>query len=109
MKRAILFLALGVPTSLAAQSGTTTVISSYVAADGGVSGGPLLVGVNMTREQGWTGIRVGAAVDAGSTFGSAGEDSSGRIGVLSADVDAMLNLARLVPDGSVAPYVLAGI
>jgi cell wall-associated NlpC family hydrolase len=106
MKRAILFLALGVPTSLAAQSATTTVVSSYVAADAGVAGGPLMVGLNVTRERGWTGVRVGAAVDAGSTFGSSG---AGRLGVFSSDVDAMVNLGGLVKDGSFAPYLLAGV
>ena len=107
MKRALLFLALGVPSSLAAQSATTTVVSSYLAADAGVAGGPLLVGVNVTREQGWTGVRVGAAVDAGSTFASG--DRSSRVGVLSTDVDAMLNLERLFGNGSMAPYLLAGV
>ena len=109
MKRAILFLALGVPASAAAQSATTTVVSSYIAADAGIASGPLLMGVNVTREQGWTGMRVGAAVDAGSTFGASNEGSTGRVGVLSADVDAMLNLAKLVEGGSVAPYLLAGV
>lgn len=109
MKRAILFLALGVPTSLAAQSATTTVVSSYVAADAGVSSGALLMGVNVTREQGWTGMRVGAAVDAGSTFGASSGGSAGRVGVLSADVDAMLNLGKLLEGGAVAPYLLGGV
>jgi cell wall-associated NlpC family hydrolase len=107
MKRAILLLALGVPTSLAAQSGTTTVVSTYLASDAGVSGGPLLVGLNVTREQGWTGMRVGAAVDAGSTIGGGGSGSG--VGVLSADVDAMLHLDRLFTGAPVAPYLLAGV
>ena len=108
MKRALLFLALGVPTSLAAQTGTSTVVSTYVAADAAVAGNPLMLGASYARERGWTGVRVGAAVDAGSAFGSA-EAGADRTGVVAGDVDAMLNLEKLFPGASVSPYLFAGV
>ena len=108
MKRALLFLALGVPTSLSAQAGTATVLSTYVSADAGVAGSPLMLGATYSRERGWTGLRVGAAVDAGSAFGSA-EGGAERTGVLAGDLDAILNLEKLVEGASVSPYLFAGI
>lgn len=105
MKRAILLLALGVPTSLAAQN---TVVSTYVAADDGVSGGPLLVGLNVVREKGWVAMRTGLAVDAGSTlFGSS--KGPGTVSVISGDVDAMLYVGSPRMDRVAIPYVFGGV
>ena len=108
MKRAILFLALGVPSSLAAQAANTTV-SSYIAADDGVRGGPMLVGVNVAREAGWTAARLGMAVDAGSTLFASPDGAIGRVGVASVDLDGMVFVGRPSSDGPVIPYALAGV
>ena len=108
MKRALLVLALGAPTSLAAQSANTTV-STYLAADGGISGAPFLVGATLTRESGWMAMRVGAAVDAGSTLFGSSDPGSGRTGVLATDVDAILYFGSpSAPPSSVLPYAFVG-
>lgn len=108
MKRALVVLALGVPTSLAAQS-TPTTVSTYLAADAGISGAPFLVGATLTRESGWMAMRVGAAVDAGSTLLASPDPGSGRTGVLAADLDAMLYFGSpAAPPSSVLPYAFVG-
>ena len=109
MKRAIpLFLALGVSPPLAAQTGTTNVLSTYVAADAGVSGSPFMLGASYARERGWTGIRVGGAVDVGSAFGSS-EPATERVGVVAGDLDAVLTMERLFTNSNLSPYLFVGV
>lgn len=108
MKRAFLLLALGVPTSLAGQSAITTV-SSYVSADDGISSAPTLLGLNVARQRGWMAVRMGASIDAGSTFSSSSAAGSTRMKVLTGDLDAMIYLGSPSSTSAVVPYVLAGI
>lgn len=109
MKKLIIAVALAVPAPLAAQTGTT--LTPFVATDGSVSGSPVLLGANYTREYGWLALRLGGSVDAGSTpLGSKPDDGTTRLGVFGADLDALLYAGSPAsPNATVIPYVLAGV
>ena len=63
-KKLLLAAALALPLPLSAQSGST--LAPYVATDGSVSGNPLLLGATYSREFGWTALRLGGGIDAGT-------------------------------------------
>jgi cell wall-associated NlpC family hydrolase len=103
----LLPLVLGTASVLESQS---TTLSSYVAADGAVSGVPVLLGLTVGRESSYLGIRWSTGVDATSTFaGSDGTSADGLSGLFTSEVDA-----RLFPLGSrnrldLNPYGFAGV
>lgn len=109
MKRRLFvpLLLLGAAPALQAQ---TTTFSSYVAADGGVSGVPVLVGITVGRESSHLGMRLSTGVDAISTFG--GSDPAApdaRSVLLTSELDALL-----FPFGSSSrfpfnPYAFGGV
>src|SRR5688572_13174305 len=105
MKRILVFLLL-VPAPLWGQA--RTVLSGYVAADGGIEGDPLLAGITAARESGPLAARLslGFDVSAPAEAGPTGVRPPGGLG--SADVDGMLYLGN--PRGSwpLIPYALAG-
>ncbi|HEX6927355.1 MAG TPA: C40 family peptidase [Longimicrobiaceae bacterium] len=109
MKKLIFAIALLAPAQLAAQTGST--LSPFVASDGSISGTPMLVGANYTREYGWLGLRLGGFVDVGSTpLGGDSGDGTSRVGVFGADLDALLFAGSPAsPNASVIPYLLAGV
>ena len=109
MKKLLIAVALLSPLPAMAQTGST--IAPYVAADASISGSPVLLGATYTREYGWTALRLGGGVDAGTTrlFGEP-EDGTSRLGVMGADLDAMLFAGSPASTtASVIPYVLAGV
>lgn len=99
-------LLFGTASALGAQS---TTLSSYVAADGAVSGLPVLVGLTVGRESSHLGIRWSTGVDARSTFTWSDHTSAdGLSGLFTSEVDALL-----FPFGSRSsidynPYAFAG-
>jgi cell wall-associated NlpC family hydrolase len=109
MKKLLIAVALAAPLPLAAQTGGT--IAPYIAADGSVAGSPLLLGATYTREYGWAALRIGGAVDAGTTgLTSEPDDGSVRLGVFGGDLDALLYAGSpAAHDAAVIPYLLAGV
>jgi cell wall-associated NlpC family hydrolase len=109
MKKLLLVAALAVPLPLTAQSGST--LAPYVSTDASVSGTPVLLGATYSREYGWTALRFGAGVDAGTTFGAPPDDGGDpSLGVFAGDMDALLYAGSpAAPSATVIPYLLAGI
>jgi hypothetical protein len=106
MKRAIFLAVLCIPGTVAAQ--TTTTVSSYVAADAGVAGNPVMLGVSVSRETGWMAARVGGGLDVVSAFGGPPEPGTSDIGVLSGDVDALVYWGGARSTSSLVPYAVVG-
>lgn len=100
----LLLLAALAPVSVRAQANTT--FSSYVAADGGVSGGPMLVGGAIGAEAGRLGIRLGGTVDPRL---SPPADAVGPTGFWSGEADALLYLKDPQGGERVIPYAVAGV
>jgi hypothetical protein len=98
----VLLVALLAPVSLRAQASTT--VSSYMAADGGISGSPVLVGGAVGAEAARLGIRLGAALDPRLTP----PDAAGPGGFWSAEADVMLYLDDPRGDAAWVPYLVAG-
>lgn len=98
----VLLVALLAPASLRAQASTT--YSSYMAADGGVSGSPVLVGAAVGAEAARLGIRLGAALD--SRLSPPG--TTGPSGFWSAEADVMLYLGDPRGNAAWVPYLVAG-
>ncbi len=100
----LLLLAALSPLRLHAQASTT--FSSYVAADGGVRGGPTLVGGAIGAEAGRLGIRLGGTFDPRL---SPPADAGGPTGFWSGEADALIYLKD--PNGpmTVVPYLVGGI
>lgn len=103
---ALPILLLGAPAILTGQS---TTLSSYVAADGAVSGMPVLVGITVGREASHLGVRWSTAVDAQSTFTWSDRTSAdGMSGLFTTEIEGLL-----FPLGSrsaidINPYGFAG-
>lgn len=109
MKRWIpTFVALLLPASLAAQVPTS--VATYVAADDGVAGSPVLVGAMVGWESRYLGVRVGLGVDAQKLVESseAAVNGTGRDGLVAAEMDAVLYLGDSRSSG-VLPYAVAGV
>lgn len=99
----LLLLAALAPVSLYAQVSTT--FSSYVAADGGVSGGPVLVGGAIGTEAARLGVRLTAA------FGLQEDPRSAEAsptGLWSAEADVLLYLGNPRGNAAYVPYLVAG-
>jgi cell wall-associated NlpC family hydrolase len=109
MKKLLIAVAIAVPLPLAAQTGST--LAPYIAADGSVSGSPVLLGATYTREYGWFAWRAGLGMDAGFTsLAGEPEDGTQRLGVFGADLDALLYAGSPASTtATVIPYLLAGL
>jgi hypothetical protein len=107
MKRLLLVLLL-IPATLTAQARTT--LSGYLAADGGIEGDPLLIGVTAGKEYGPLGARLGLGVDISAPPAQL-EDGSGRppSGIWSTDADALLFLGNPRGSAPLVPYALVGV
>lgn len=103
---ALPILLFGAPALLAGQS---TTLSSYVAADGAVSGLPVLVGVTVGRESSHLGVRWSTAVDAHSTFTWSDETSAdGLSGLFTTEIDGLLFPLGSRSTSRFNPYAFAG-
>lgn len=99
-------LLLGTPLLAAAQS---TTVASYVAADGAVSGMPVLVGLTVGREVSHGGIRWSTGVDARSTFsGSDATSADGLAGLFTTEVEGLIFPLGTRSDARFNPYAFAG-
>jgi hypothetical protein len=105
MKKSLLLLALLAPTSLFSQS--RTLLSPYVAADGSVTGSPVMLGANLTRESGWLAVRAGGALDARTLFGSSSATSAYGT-AYAADLDGLLFAGSPTAE-HVVPFAVAGV
>lgn len=107
MKKFVAVLLL-VPASLGAQ--TRTVVSGYVAADGGVVGDPLLAGVTVGREYGPLATRLGLGFDVSAPPPPA-EEGLARppSGLWATDADALLYLGNPRGRAPLVPYAVAGV
>lgn len=103
---ALPMLLLGTPLVAAAQS---TTVASYVAADGAVSGMPVLVGLTVGREVSHGGIRWSTGVDARTTFsGSEATSADGFAGLFTTEVEGLVFPLGTRSDARFNPYAFAG-
>ena len=108
MKRRLFvpLLLLGAAPALQAQ---TTTFSSYIAADGAVSGVPVLVGITVGRESPHLGMRLSTAVDAVSTFGRSDQAApDARSVLLTTELDALVFPFGTSSRLPINPYAFGG-
>lgn len=99
-------LLLGAAPALHAQ---TTTFSSYIAADGAVSGVPVLVGITVGRESPHLGMRLSTAVDALSTFGRTDQAAPDARSVLfTTELDALVFPFGTSSRLPINPYAFGG-
>lgn len=107
MKKLLAALLLGVPGTVAAQ---TTTLAPFVAADAGVRGSPVLLGVAVGRQTEHLGVRWAAAVDAQSTLNwSDATAVEGLAGLLGTELDAQLFLGNALGEFPLDPYAFGGV
>jgi hypothetical protein len=106
MKRFLLPLLL-VPTLASAQA--RTVVTGYLAADGGIDGDPLLVGLTVGKESSYFAARLGLGFDVSAPPPALEDGSRPASGIFTTDADALVFFGNSRGGGAIVPYALAGV
>ncbi len=107
--RKLLFFILFAPAALSAQTRTT--VTGYLAADGGISNEPMIVGAMVAKERGPFAARLGLGFDISAPPPAPEDEGAIRppSGLWTTDADGLLFLGNQRGTAALVPYALIGI